>query len=309
VDAHDPPATGCANPFVDTSRSAKQDLASAKSTDDELELNAMETESEPEDDDGSNFKRTTARSDERRHHKDAPASTVTSSRQQKRKGGRSKSRKQEKQEFDSNTGLYYSAMQPPAKKTAKSPPREKKSTRKPATSKTSSNFPIQQSRLLEHGFIKLREEPGSYQGYLDMISYQRRVAQRGFLVGNALDYPAIIQTASHLQADTYIVTDKDGFIVCDMVCTVHASAPQSEAERYSQRAFNPAKFNLVADMASLESRPFQYTHHLALSSLPRPGEYRATRRNTVFNRYETTKVWLDNARTRTNTKPREPKKK
>lgn len=260
---------------------------------------SVEMETDDEDDDGGNFKRAEK---ERSKNVQQPSGKVSfpgwKPDDRAGKSGGSKKPPQptaREEQIDAATG----ALLLKKRKTVTTPPPPKKKF----TALDPSDFPVYVESLETHGFTELPKKIGSYSGYKESICQGRNIAQRGFLTGQSLDYPAIISVGSPLVADSYIITDKQGFIVADMVTCVHASMKSHEMREPRYCTFNPVKWDLTADIWSCLNVPFSVTHHVSLNKLPRVGEYRATRNNVELHRYETVKVWFDNARVK---KPRVP---
>lgn len=203
------------------------------------------------------------------------------------------------EKFDAASGTLSVAAPKPASR--------RPDQRGELTAKNSNHFPVWPLKLKRHGFAIATSTEAKYRKYNALITSdgKRKVLHRGFLVGNDLQYPAVVMTAFKLECGSYIVTDVDGDIVADAYATVHATHMQHTTGRKTDYQYNPLDLPLVADMLDLTMEPASATFHLAFSDLLKIGEYRMTRQGAK-GRYEIGQLFVENARTK---KPKTPSEK
>ena len=171
------------------------------------------------------------------------------------------------------------------------------------TKKTSkgSEFPIIHTTLEKEGFPTVLANTSSYHDYRNSVSHDglRITRHRGFLVGNPVEFPAIVSTSGMLQYGSYLITGEKGQITAKMVVTVHACDDTAVRTPVSYRQFNPCQYEIVADMVDTTKRPWRTAFHLSLDRMLKVGEYRYTRQEMDGSgSYYTGVLWIDNARLR-----------
>ena len=156
-------------------------------------------------------------------------------------------------------------------------------------------FPVHIASLEEYGFTEVSPNTSSYDRYrlVDTKNDTRIVQQKGYLVGNPVDFPAAILIRSKLSCGPYIVTGDNGQIVGRIYVTAHESNPGNADEIHRQ--FNPAGFPILADIFDLTVKPQTVTHHLALSERLPQGEYRMTMK-LGDHKYASAQFFIENLR-------------
>lgn len=155
-------------------------------------------------------------------------------------------------------------------------------------------FPVDIFKLERDGFTQVKPNVSSYDVYKSIHRQDNRiVVQKGFLMGNPVDFPAVILFRSKLEYGAYKVTDEQGQFLADIFVTAHVSNHAGVEEIYRQ--FNPANFPIVADIVDVSNEPNVYTHHLALSNRLPHGEYRMTCKRAA-HKYSTAQFWVQNLR-------------
>lgn len=157
-------------------------------------------------------------------------------------------------------------------------------------------YPINDISLNRFGFDKVVHggDYRSYHRYLT-INGKRTIRQRGFLIGQKVDFPACVMTSSTLHNGCYQVIDKNGEVVSRATATSHTSA-RCDDTRYRQ--YNPTKHMLIADMVDIGTSPWIMSHHFSLSHLPDPGKYKLVGR-TDDNKTTSMELWIENCRNAT----------
>ena len=181
--------------------------------------------------------------------------------------------------FEPETGLVLSDATPIEKLTTADP----------------SNFPVDFDMLEKDGFTQVKPNVSSYDIYrsIDTKDNKRCVVQKGFLMGNPVDFPAVILFRSKLEYGAYKVTGEQGQFLADIFVTAHISNQSGVEDIYRQ--FNPANYPIVADIIDVTKEPNIHTHHLALSNRLPPGEYRMTCKRAA-KKYSTGQFWVQNLR-------------
>ena len=163
------------------------------------------------------------------------------------------------------------------------------------TTTNPTKFPVDILKLESDGFTQVKPNVSSYDIYrnIDTENNKRIVTQKGYLVGNPVDFPAVVLFRSKLECGAYKVTDEQGIFLADIFVTAHVSNQSGVEEVYRQ--FNPANYPIIADIIDIEKKPNIHTHHLALSNRLSPGEYRMTCKRAP-KQYSTAQFWVQNLR-------------
>lgn len=154
------------------------------------------------------------------------------------------------------------------------------------------------TKLQTDGLYDITESTTNYYSHRHQMSMsgRREIRQRGFVIGEQVEYPTTLMTSELLHHGNYIVIDSNGEVVAKATAMNHISASYSDEEF---RQYNPERHPMVADMADITKRPWTMSHHLSLSRLPCRGKYTLARK-TPGGKTTVMELWIETIRHSTN---------
>lgn len=152
-------------------------------------------------------------------------------------------------------------------------------------------FEVDMDDCIDFGVLKIKE--GCYKAYSEN-TFQNDAVQRGFFCGKNMKYAAMVITDAVLHTGSFWITDIHGQVAGEACVTLHFSNLLGDNSAVSFTGHNPAGLPFVADMISLETRPFMCTHHLAVDAILDEGEYRMTDQRSG-KQPNTMKIWFKDA--------------
>lgn len=135
-----------------------------------------------------------------------------------------------------------------------------------------------------------KSEYDSYRKYTQVNGQQ--MLMKGFIYGPMIHAPQIVFMKEYPDCGPYIIINAAGRWMSNAVVTLHGANQMGDLSEISQYfGYNPCNYYFAADLCYMKTMPFMITHHLTLSRIPEPGEYRMVREQKK-GQFKRSVIWI-----------------